>query len=173
MRSGELARRAGVSADTLRHYERKGLLPAPKRTPGGYRVYNTESLQRVLLIRRALAFGFSLGELAEVLAVRDRGGAPCRRVRLLASEKLSSIGTHLRELRHLRDSMRELITDWDRRLATNHGQARLLETLPAVASKYHAIPSGPISSERRNRYDQAYGYRCKHTPAGCFFNGAA
>src|SRR5947207_15027156 len=82
LRSGELARRAGVSPDTLRHYERKGLL-APCRTPSGYREYSAEAVDRVRLIRRALSIGFSLDELAPILAARDRGRAPCRAVRAL------------------------------------------------------------------------------------------
>src|SRR2546421_4314718 len=67
MRAGELARASGVSTDTLRHYERKGVLPKPRRSPNGYREYASESLARVLLVRRALAFGFTLDELARVL----------------------------------------------------------------------------------------------------------
>lgn len=75
MRSGQLARLTGVSTDTLQHYERLGLLPLPSRTAGNYREYSSISRQRVELIRRALAIGFSLSELRGILAVRDRGGA--------------------------------------------------------------------------------------------------
>src|SRR6476660_7214504 len=64
MKSAELARLARVSTDALRHYERVGVLPAPQRTAGNYRVYPPEALNRVHLIRRALSFGFSLAELA-------------------------------------------------------------------------------------------------------------
>jgi DNA-binding transcriptional MerR regulator len=91
MRSGELARRAGVSADTIRHYERLGLLKAPPRTQSGYREYPREALDRVRLIRRALAVGFSLSQLAEILRVRDRGGIPCRTVFAGAQSKLEQL----------------------------------------------------------------------------------
>jgi len=64
MRSGELARICGISTDTLRHYERVGVLPRPKRTPGGYRQYPSEALKRVQLVRRALEIGFTLDDLA-------------------------------------------------------------------------------------------------------------
>src|SRR5215210_4789107 len=86
--SGELARLAGVSTDTLRHYERKGVLPAARRLNNGYRKYPLDSLDRVRLIRRALAVGFTLDELAQILKARDHGQAPCREVRTLAAEKL-------------------------------------------------------------------------------------
>ena len=77
MRSGELAQRSGVSTDTLRHYERMGLLARPQRTLGGYRAYEPQALDRVLVVRRALSIGFSLCELAAIFRIRDCGGAPC------------------------------------------------------------------------------------------------
>ncbi|MDQ3744132.1 MAG: MerR family transcriptional regulator, partial [Acidobacteriota bacterium] len=73
--SGELARLAGVSTDTLRHYERKGVLPKPRRLGNGYRKYPTNSVERVRLIRRALSVGFTLDELGKFLKARDRGQA--------------------------------------------------------------------------------------------------
>src|SRR5437773_925083 len=93
LRSGELARQAGVSADTLRHYERKGLIARPRRSPNGYREYPASTLDRVRLIRSALAVGFTLDELARILKERDQGGAPCRQVRQLAAEKLAEVET--------------------------------------------------------------------------------
>jgi len=80
VQSSELASLTGVSTDTLRHYERLGLLPKPPRTNGGYRDYPPHSLDRVRLIRRALSIGFSLPELTTILEMRDRGEVPCRRV---------------------------------------------------------------------------------------------
>ena len=79
--SGELARLTGVSTDTLRHYERRGLVPRPSRSNSGYRQYPLEVADRVRLVQRALAVGFSLDELARILRERDKGKAPCREVR--------------------------------------------------------------------------------------------
>src|SRR5262249_35903045 len=76
LRAGELARLTGVSADTLRHYERKGLLK-PRRAPNGYREYSPHAIERVRLIRSALAIGLKLDELAHILKTREAGGAPC------------------------------------------------------------------------------------------------
>src|SRR4029434_7929885 len=86
LRSGELARLSGVSADTLRHYERKGLLK-PQRASNGYREYPRHAVERMRLIRNALAIGFKLDDLERVLKIRDAGGAPCRQVRDLAAAK--------------------------------------------------------------------------------------
>jgi MerR family transcriptional regulator, Zn(II)-responsive regulator of zntA len=126
-----LADACGVSPDTLRHYERLGLLPRTTRTSAGYRRFPPESVERVRLIQRALAVGFSLRELAAVLERRERGEPPCRRVRALVGERLVALETRLQELTILRDEMRLLVRDWDARLArTPEGQrARLLDVL--------------------------------------------
>jgi MerR family transcriptional regulator, copper efflux regulator len=127
----ELAERAGISTDTLRHYERKGLLDLPARTKGGYRRYPPEALARVLLIRRALHVGFSLAELGSVLRERARGGAPCHRVRARVRERLAAADLEIEALQALKKELRGLLRDWDERLARTPGgrQARLLETL--------------------------------------------
>jgi DNA-binding transcriptional MerR regulator len=126
-----VARATGVSTDTLRHYERKGLLPGVTRTAAGYRRYSAATVERVLLIQRALVVGFSLADLTRVLGVRDRGGAPCLSVRALVGERLEGLNRRIEELLALRDELRSLLDDWDGRLATTpKGQrAHLLETL--------------------------------------------
>ena len=131
VRAGELARAAGVSTDTLRHYERKGVLGAPRRSANGYREYPPDALARVLLVRRALAYGFTLDELARVLRARERGAAPCREVRALAAAKLSDVEARLGELTALREELRTTLADWDSRLskAADGGRAGLLESL--------------------------------------------
>src|SRR6185295_19439030 len=101
-RVGELARAAGVSADTLRYYEKKKVLSAT-RSSNGYRQYPGDALERVRMIRQALAIGFSLDELQTVFKVLEGGGAPCHEVRQLAAEKLATIETHLTDLKALRD----------------------------------------------------------------------
>lgn len=129
---GELATAAGVSTDTLRHYERKGVISRAQRGANGYRQYPPATLDRVRLVRRALAIGFTLDELAVILKSRERGGMPCREVRRLAGEKLASTEERLRELVELRDELRATLKEWDARLAkTSKGnRAGLLEALP-------------------------------------------
>jgi DNA-binding transcriptional MerR regulator len=117
LRSGQLAKAAGISTDSLRFYERKGLLPLPPRTESGYRAYPRSALDRVMLIRRALGLGISIEELARLLRVRESGGAPCRRARTLLAEKLQLLDARLQELKTLRRSWRATLRDWDDRLA--------------------------------------------------------
>ncbi|MFZ0086122.1 MAG: MerR family transcriptional regulator [Candidatus Acidiferrales bacterium] len=131
MRSGILAGQAKISVDTLRHYERLGLLAPPPRTQSGYREYPAQSLQRVMLIQHALAVGFSLTELRDILKERDKGGAPCRRVAKLVRAKLAQLDAELQNLRRLRRDMARIVRDWDARVSKlpKGRPARLLEGL--------------------------------------------
>ena len=150
MRSSELARRAGVSTDALRHYERVGVLPRPQRTAGNYRVYPASALDRVRLVRRCLAFGFSLSELARIFNVRDRGGIPCHQARELGKVKLAEVEQRLAELSALRAQLKEVLRDWDRRLArtSNSERAGLLESLPSATV---SMTSEKISLKRGHK----------------------
>jgi DNA-binding transcriptional MerR regulator len=153
LRSTALARLAGVSADTLRHYEGKGLLQPPPRTPGGYREYPPEALARVRLVRRAVALGFTLDELARILAVRDRGGAPCRSVRALAETKLATIEARLATLSEARDLLLRVLERWDLLLAHAPAGARagLLDALEDVVDDGTPSPLVPQALTRKRR----------------------
>ena len=147
MRSGQLAHLAGVSTDTLRHYERLGLLPLPQRTAENYREYSPASQQRVELIQRALTIGCSLPELKTILTVREGGGAPCRHVRALMHSKIRAVDEQIRNLVSLRVELNRLSKEWDERLRqTKPGQmARLLDAGPPrpsirVASRLPTFP---------------------------------
>jgi DNA-binding transcriptional MerR regulator len=131
LRIGEVAEAAGVSRDTVRHYERRGVLPPAHRTAGGYRLYPPAIVNRVALVRRALVVGFSLNELARLFKERDRGGAPCRSVRQLVGERLGALEQRIEDLVELRGELRAMVKDWDTRLARTPAgrQARLLDTL--------------------------------------------
>ena len=133
LRSGEIARLTGVSADTLRHYERINILPPSQRTSGGYRIFDASAIERVHLVQRALQLGFSLKELSEILRTRDNGGAPCSQVLNLTEEKLRAIGQQIQELQRTRDYMRKLVRDWRKKLKhTPSGtKAMLLHSLVA------------------------------------------
>src|SRR5690349_13964637 len=111
----EVARATGVSTDTLRHYERHGLLPNVQRTRAGYRRYSQAAVDRVLLIQRALVVGFSLADVRRILSVRDRGGAPCREVRALMGNRLAELEDRIRDLEALRNELQTLAAEWDAR----------------------------------------------------------
>ena len=116
LRSGALARATGVSPDTVRHYEKIGVLPKASRTASGYRVYPGVAVDRVLVVRRALRIGFTLSELADVLKERDAGGTPCKRVYALAREKLATLNAEIDALQKTASYLRSTLADWDARI---------------------------------------------------------
>jgi DNA-binding transcriptional MerR regulator len=132
LRIGDVAKAAGVSPDTIRHYEKTGVIPRARRSDAGYRLYSPDALARVLLVRNGLQFGFSLRELARFLKAREHGAAPCRQVRATAEAILTRVEHRIVELEHARASIRETLTHWDARLAAagDHSPALLLEALP-------------------------------------------
>jgi DNA-binding transcriptional MerR regulator len=131
LRSGELARLSGVSSDTLRYYERMGILPQSPRTASGHRMYGREMVDRVRLVQRALQLGFTLSELSEILQVRDSGGVPCHRVLNMTEEKLRALERQIQELRRTQGYMRQLVRQWRVKLAhtTPGSKALLLHSL--------------------------------------------
>jgi DNA-binding transcriptional MerR regulator len=116
LRSGSLAKATGVSPDTIRHYERIGVLPKAVRTEAGYRVYPESAVERVLVVQRALRIGFTLSELSEVLKTRDAGGAPCRRVYEIAQQKLVGIKADMKALRRTEKYLTQVLTDWEQKM---------------------------------------------------------
>jgi DNA-binding transcriptional MerR regulator len=131
LRIGGVAKAAGVSVDTVRHYERIGVLRPAPRTDAGYRLYSQDSIDRVRLVRSAVQFGFSLKELATFLGARDKGAPPCRAVRAAAQRIMDRVEAQIADLLQTREWMRTTLHEWDQRLArTRPGTpARLLEDL--------------------------------------------
>jgi DNA-binding transcriptional MerR regulator len=154
--AGELAKATGVSTDTLRHYERRGVLPRPRRAANGYRQYPPAALARVLLVRRALSVGFTLKELARVLSVRDGGAAPCKEVRELAAAKLAGVEERLAQMVELRDELRATLQEWDGRLSKtpDGGRAGLLESLAAGNGKGESRAGKPELRRKGRRADE-------------------
>lgn len=105
---GKLASAADVGVDTVRFYERAGLLNKPPRTASGYRLYNAADAARLRFIRRAKALGFSLEEIVELLKLNDGGGRRSA-VRALAERRLTEIEQKLVDFKRMRDTLRELV----------------------------------------------------------------
>ena len=128
--TGQVARACGVSDDTIRHYERKGVIDKAVRDDSGYRRYEASAIDRVRLVRRALAIGFTLDELARIFRQRSSGRPPCREVRALAERKLHDLEIRLAELLNVRETLLMTIAAWDARLASSGQEpAHLLEML--------------------------------------------
>jgi MerR family mercuric resistance operon transcriptional regulator len=96
---GELAERAGVNRETLRYYERRGLLKPRKRSPSGYRVYDAESAERLRFIKRAQTFGFSLDEISTLLRLRPENPVNCRSVLQILDRKVEELSKQIAEMK--------------------------------------------------------------------------
>jgi MerR family copper efflux transcriptional regulator len=134
MRIGELARQSGVPATALRYYEQLGLLPAPRRTESGYRMYGEDAVDRLAFIRAAQAVGLTLAEVRQVLGVRDAGEAPCRVVTDLVEHRHAEVKAKVAELRGLERELAALRA----RAAELHPRdcdpSGICHVIPAVAS---------------------------------------
>lgn len=108
-RIGEAAQKVGVSADTLRYYEKIRLLPAISRTNSGIRIYDDRDLSRLRFIKRAQKMRFNLQEIAELLNMREDPQRARYEVRSLTQSKLTEVEEHLEELQFLRNELRLLL----------------------------------------------------------------
>jgi MerR family copper efflux transcriptional regulator len=108
MTIGQLARRAGVGVETVRFYEREGLLEEPTRRPSGYRQYGEDVVARLRFIRRAKELGFTLKETAELLALRLDPQTTCAEVKQKAREKLDDIETKINDLQRIKQALLEV-----------------------------------------------------------------
>lgn len=141
MRTGEVARRAGVNIQTLRYYERRGLLAEPGRTPAGYRRYPADAVRVVRCVKRAQELGFTLAEVGELLRLREGRGASRDRVRRRAEAKLRDIDGKLDALQAMRGALTALL-DSCRCGATPH--CPILEALeePGVSGSPEEVRLG-------------------------------
>jgi DNA-binding transcriptional MerR regulator len=128
---GEVAKRVGVSVDTVRHYERKGLLQNVWRDGSGYRRYSSEAVDRIRVARRALAIGFTLDELARIFRKRASGKAPCAHVYELATRKAAELDERIAAMTAVRAALADTLASWEQRLQTTPagGFAGLLDSL--------------------------------------------
>ncbi len=106
---GRLARDAGVNPETVRYYERQGLVSPAARTESGYRIYQQESVRRIRFIKRAQELGFSLHEIKELLSLRVDSDATASDVRVRAQAKLVSIEEKIQHLQDIQQSLTQLI----------------------------------------------------------------
>ena len=109
MRIGKVSREAGVNVQTLRYYERRGLLPKTERLASGYREYDPATVARVRFIKNAQELGFTLNEIGELLALRTNRSQSQREVRALATRKIEEMERRIRQLTQMRDELAALV----------------------------------------------------------------
>ena len=128
---GRIARQAGVNVETIRYYQRIGLVLEPARPPGGVRRYPPEIVDRIRFVKRAQELGFTLEEVGELLRLND--GVRCRDARGLAAKKLALVEARIRDLNAVRRTLRHLIGECES--GNPRGACPIIESLSASAQR--------------------------------------
>jgi MerR family transcriptional regulator, copper efflux regulator len=116
---GEVSIRSGLPVKTIRYYTDIGLLnPQVRRSPSGYRLYESDVLNRLTFIRRTQALGLSLSEIRDILEIHDQGKLPCGQVKQYLESKLAEIEAQIRQLSLLRSEVKGLLSGWKEPLPT-------------------------------------------------------
>ena len=126
MRIGELARATGTKAETIRYYEREGILPAADRTDSNYRDYSDQHLASLMFVRRARGLGFSMAQVRELLALSDHDDKPCENVDHLVQRQLVEVEKKILDLSALRDELSQMLQACE---ADRIGECRIVESL--------------------------------------------
>lgn len=113
LKIGEVSRLSGIGVETLRFYEKSGLLKRPARTGSGYRMYDGEALERLAFIKRAQVLGFSLNEIKQVIAEKDAGQSPCAAVREVVRRRLHELDERMAQMRLYRRELAAALAEWD------------------------------------------------------------
>lgn len=145
---GQLSRAAGVKADTVRFYERAGLLSKPERTFAGYRVYDPATVHQLRFIKKAQALGFTLEEIKRILRLRGHGRETCVCVIRIAEASLSEVEAKLRELQAFRNGLTENLARWRR---TSGKGARPAAEFCALIEKEPAASGYPVPAKNQRR----------------------
>ena len=126
MRIGELARAAGTKTETIRYYEREGILSAADRTDSNYRDYSAEHLAKLTFVRRARELGFGMAQIRELLALSDQDDKPCEEVDQLVQQHLSEVERKIADLISLRDELSQTLRSCQ---AKRIGECQIVESL--------------------------------------------
>jgi MerR family transcriptional regulator, mercuric resistance operon regulatory protein len=113
VRTSEVAAAADVNAQTLRYYERRGLLPLPRRTRSGYRAYTADAVRVVRFVKRAQQLGFTLDDIEELLHLADGGPASCDEAKAMARARVADLQRRIADLAGMRDALTRLVDTCD------------------------------------------------------------
>jgi MerR family copper efflux transcriptional regulator len=106
---GEIAQKTGVTVETIRFYEKQGLIETPQRSASGYRQYPAETVKRVRFIQRAKEVGFTLKDISELLALRQEPGTSCADIKLRATQKIEEVDQKIQDLKRIREALGRMI----------------------------------------------------------------
>lgn len=137
---GELSQQTGISTQTIRYYEQINLLPQPERADNGYRIYGKMDVERLQFVQRARQLDFALDDIAEILALREHGKAPCRYVMDVMQSQITEIEQRMADLGRLRDDL----------VALHKTGLTMPHDVEMKACICHLLQSGTSSKEGNN-----------------------
>ena len=158
LKISELAALAAITPDTLRYYERLGLMPAAARTGAGYRQYDQSAVERVSLIRKAQAVGLTLRDVHEVIEIASGGRDPCEHVRALLERRFEEVDARIADLRSLRNTLAELLASSDAQPRASACVCKIIESselrnaefgMRSRRSRVHSAIRNPHSAIKR------------------------
>lgn len=160
MKIGEFAQRVGVGIDTVRYYERQGLLPMPMRQMSGYRRFETKDVARLQFVRRAKNLGFTLAEIRELLALLGSRGSDMAGVKAATTQKLADVEAKIAELSHIRDLLQMLLES-----CPGRGAVECCPIVNALEGEKHM--SGPHPLDKPSDGAQAPQHSCCSAARTC------
>jgi DNA-binding transcriptional MerR regulator len=145
LKIGDVARLSGVGIETLRFYEKQGLLTPATRTQSGYRLYSQEVLERLEFIKRAQVLGFTLAEIAHLIKEKASGISPCADAREIVRTRLAELDERMREMRRYRKELAKALAEWDRQGEAHGSICGLIESTALT----HSLPKPRISKRSK------------------------
>jgi len=145
LKIGEVSKRSGVGVETLRFYERLGLLGHPSRTSSGYRLYDDATLERLDFIKRAQVLGFSLAEIAQIIAHKHAGQSPCADVREIVRARLRELDERMKEMQRYRKELAAALAEWEQ---VGDKEGHICGLIEGTTLK-HASPVAPALKRKK------------------------
>ncbi len=145
LKIGDVAKVSGVGIETLRFYEKQGLLTHATRTQSGYRLYNRDVLERLEFIKRAQVLGFTLAEIAHLIKEKASGISPCADAREIVRSRLAELDERMREMRRYRKELAAALAQWDEQGAAEGSICGLIESTALT----HSLPRRRIAKRSK------------------------
>ena len=146
LKIGEVSRQTGIGIETLRFYEKSGLLDKPSRTYSGYRMYSSDVLDRLSFIKRAQVLGFTLDEIRKLIDDARRGHSPCDEVREIVRKRLEELDRRMQEMALYRKELAETLEEWDR---VGHAPGHICGLIEGARVEHGAVRRERLKKSKR------------------------
>jgi MerR family transcriptional regulator, copper efflux regulator len=154
LKIGEVSKLSGIGIETLRFYEKSGLLKRPARTGSGYRMYDADALERLAFIKRAQVLGFSLNEIKQIIDEKDAGQSPCAAVREVVRRRLHELDERMAQMRLYRKELAEALEEWDE---AGDVQGHICGLIEGTDIKHPMSPQKVVGTRRGGRQSKRGG----------------